>query len=499
MVYRFLILFSILNYSAAQSVTLKCISDGDDYPAFIEFDNERRLQMVDLSFLVPSYIDPVYACAGFVERMNKTHVNSRSVSVLLGKESSWKFGRFNNNLQKEIYRSCIDNLSCKVNWPYILSTPGLAIDWFRKRYDKNENSCFANSIVASKPKQKLSSYPFLDTEKTTWWTMPETDIVKETLKVVSTNSYKNILISGMTASLSELRKLAEILKGQDTIVDVWLDLQLMTIKSSFINEMKRLSPKIRFHLVPRSPERPYSFHFKGVLFTGGRNQAVKDKLLWISPNWFPAQKELLFHDIGFSTTDNKFIASYKNQLEKYKQLICLKETKWTSCMLDYRLITQKKRKQLNNMKTLSCQSAVLPQSLPHDLGAVLFDKLEMRGALFEWMSSAKSEIEIHTHILKDSGLLLKLADLVKKGIKINLAVGSPIPLDLERKLKRYGINLKSNKRLNTETHSKFYIKDKNEAFITSANFTATGLDNPTESGFFTKDKNAIKIMFGLID
>ena len=130
---------------------------------------------------------------------------------------------------------------------------------------------------------------------------------------------------------------------------------------------------------------------------------------------------------------------------------------------------------------------------------ISFRETETLTQLKSWMSLARSKLEIHSHVFKDGDFLDYLKSMREKGVQIKLRVGLGISDALKKMITEAGIELVVEKRPNVETHAKFIIRDGQEAFITSANFTDTGLSNPTEQGFLTRDHTAIALMKSFLE
>lgn len=471
-----------------------CYSDGQISELFYE-NSLEKIEVVDFKYVPPSYIDPVYACSGFIN-MTGNKLKYSSISLLVGAEK-WKMGRLVGKVKDKFYAKCIDRPSCQIRWPYILSSPELIPSWMAKKF-KEKSDCYVplenNQGVKT---VSFSDVSFLNPSHTSWWKMPESDIVAKTLKLATEKNYKKIIISGMTASFTSLEELKTIAAKKGIKVEVYVDHQLTSLKSGLVSAAEKLSPEIQFNLIPRTPARPFSFHFKGVLFL----ESIKsdpDTLIWISPNWYRVQDHTVLHDIGFISDDQDLVQNIYSELDQYKRNLCEKELKWSKCLVHERLNTKSARTKELSLIHDSCS---LMNNSNHSFkrSMISFRETETLTQLKSWMSLARSKLEIHSHVFKDGDFLDYLKSMREKGVQIKLRVGLGISDALKKMITEAGIELVVEKRPNVETHAKFIIRDGQEAFITSANFTDTGLSNPTEQGFLTRDHTAIALMKSFLE
>lgn len=493
MVFVKIVFFSVLIIASAEAGVV-CYSDGEISQLFYE-DSEERIELVDFNYTPPSYIDPTYSCTGHINRIsNKLSISS--VSLLVG-ANKWRMGRMVGGAKNRFYGECLNRPSCQIRWPYIMSTPHLFDKWIKKKF-KSKSSCYVpiNTDLVSK-EIKFSDVAPLSPSKTTWWKMPESDIVSQTLKIAKEKDYKKIIIAGMTASFHSLEELKEIAASKNIKIEVYLDHQLNSMKEGFVPIAEKLKPEIQFNLVPRTPSRPYSFHFKGVLFLNS-SKSEPDQLIWISPNWFRVQDHTVLHDIGFITTEKSSVLNILYELTRYKERLCKEEIRWSRCLINERNHGKRLRKRELALVQAACEKPT-ENKLEFHRSLISFESTDVLSELRDWMLMAKEKIEIHTHVFKEGVFLDLLKEMRVKKIPIKLRIGMDVSEELKKKIKVLGIELFIESRDKVETHSKFIIRDKKIAFITSANFTDTGLKNPTEIGFFTNDPKAIKLMASLLE
>ncbi|MFY7994075.1 MAG: phospholipase D-like domain-containing protein [Bacteriovoracaceae bacterium] len=493
MVFVKIVFFSVLIIASAKAGVV-CYSDGEISQLFYE-DSEERIELVDFNYTPPSYIDPTYSCTGHINRISNK-LSFSSISLLVG-ANKWRMGRMVGGAKNRFYSECLNRPSCQIRWPYIMSTPHLFDKWIKKKF-KSKSSCHVPVNVDLLSKEiKFSDVAPLSPSKTIWWKMPESDIVSQTLKIAKEKDYKRIIIAGMTASFHSLEELKEIAASKNIKIEVYLDHQLNSMKEGFIPIAEKLRPEIQFNLVPRTPSRPYSFHFKGVLFLDSAN-SNPDQLIWISPNWFKVQDHTVLHDIGFITTEKNSVLNILYELSKYKKRLCQEEVKWSRCLIEERNHGKRLRKREMALVQAACEN-LSEKKIDFQRSVISFESTDVLSELRSWMLAAKEKIEIHTHVFKEGVFLDLLEEMRFKKIPIRLRIGMDVSVQLKKKIINLGIELLVENREKVETHSKFIIRDGGEAFITSANFTDTGLKNPTEIGFFTKDPKAIKLMSSLLE
>ncbi len=492
MVYVKIIILFILSMSHQSAYSgVECISDGVISPYFFTDKNER-IEIVDFKYTPPFYLDEILSCHNYSNSSN-VKVSKSSISLLVGAKN-WRVGRLKGETKVNLYRSCLASSSCNIRWPYIISTPELWLQWIQKKYE-SKNDCHqekqSTKLNNSSP---LSSTGYLDIQQTKWWEMPRTDIVKLTLEEAEKSDYKKIIISGMTASLDSLKELSEIASRKNIQVEIYLDHQLNTIKKGFINRALKMKPNLKFILIPRTPWRAYSFHFKGVLFLDSKK--TKNKFFWVSPNWFRVQDHTKLTDVGFETTDSDVVAKIYNSLNEYQKNLCSQERKWTRCLVDEKSSDFKRKKKEYQLLAIGCESDS-NNLIVHKNKVVRYSESEMFKELKIWLMDSKKTVDVHTHVFTGGKFLDFLAELVESGKLVKLRIGKPVSLGLANKIKSLGIDFYVENRPNSETHSKFIIRDNLEAFITSGNFTDTGLSNTTETGFMTNDPTAIKMLQNL--
>jgi hypothetical protein len=467
------------------SARLFCRSEGDISPLTYQ-DSNANLELVDFIYSPPPYLDSVSSCAGHLSAISENNYEKMKLISLMGDEQLPK-ARIKGN-KKKFYQTCLDSQYCQIRWPYILSYPSLYYRWAYKYLSSSSDACYKHRNPL--PSQETFSLNNLIPLKKniTWWRMPETDIVTETIRLAKEGKFEHIIIAAMTVSLDSLKDLTAHLQNKNSHITILVDQQLQTLRQGFTAEVKKLPTNIKIVFVPRSPLHPDTFHFKSVLLEKSA-KGKPDHLLWISPNWHHSQIDRPLHDIGFTTTNFQLIHEIKQRLMIFKKTACLTEIQWSDCHISIRESSARQQDYLKSIRNHGCSEDLLSLNVSFPFSSVAeqysydFSKFKNTVSLLNWIKEAKKEIIIQSHIISDGSFFKELIQFKISHPEITIIIrsGKPMEESLIKKFKRNNIIINENYHI--EVHSKYILRDREFLFLTSANFTTSGLDNPSEIGF----------------
>ena len=322
--------------------------------------------------------------------------------------------------------------------------------------------------------------------------IPEQSLEESIIHEIRIKRPKKILISTMILSPHILGEVDQwMVRHPDAEAWVFFSYNMQALEAGFPENFQVQSKRIHLFPVFQTPEAEDSYHIKGMALEGA------DQSLWLySVNLRRFREEKLVDRI-FELKGPHPYQSFARILETVLNQQC-RERHYAACTSELRFgVNSENGKRIANWIEESCAHPIPVQNRVAQQPANLLFRggvSSIEDQIIEWIQNSKKTIRVSSHILNDSDISAALIQASKRGVGIDILVGT----ESEGKWALYqDEHFKIHYRTRETgriSHAKFMLFDDDLAVWGTGNFTRTAMDNPWELFLATKESRFLKML-----